>query len=135
MRGRRVSPTLRTELLAQLCHAGRSLEPEERRLGERQRLRPLAERSVRRERPAPADVVRACERDALDGRQVEGLQLADRERAHVRELPARGEVEDGRPLFGALCAVCAVCRRVKDPQEPLEVDAQDPGEVQRILVA
>lgn len=26
-------------------------------------------------------------------------------------------------------------RRVKDPQEPLEVDAQDPGEVQRILVA
>ena len=93
----------RPELLAHLRDAHRGLEPEARRLGDRERLRTLAERSVGREDPAAGDLVFAREDDLVDGGDaVECLELSDGEGADVVELPARGEVEDGGPfVWGA----------------------------------
>ena len=89
----------RPELLAQLRDAHRGLEPEARRLGDRERLRTLAERSVGREDPAAGDLGFAREDDLVDGGDaVERLELPDGEGADIVELPARGEVEDGGPF-------------------------------------
>ena len=90
------------QLLAELRDAHGRLEAEPRGLREGERLRTLAERGVRVQDPAAADVVLARDDDLVDVAHVERLELLDGERADVVEIPAGREAEDGGPfVWGA----------------------------------